>query len=65
MGCENDSREAQCGMKMRDGLVRFSAVLTVEEDGILIELADALKCSRAAAMRMLMETGSKHLKIEG
>jgi hypothetical protein len=65
LGCKNGSGEAKYGVKMREGLVRFTSVVTVEEYEILIKLAETLKCSRAAAMRMLIETGAKHLEIRG
>lgn len=50
---------------MAEDFVRFTSLLTREEYEILENLADRLKCTRSAAMRLLMETGAKHLKIEG
>lgn len=50
---------------MAEDLIRFTSLLTAEEYRSLADLADRLKCTRAAAMRLLVETGAKHLKIEG
>lgn len=44
---------------------QFSISVTAEQNEILESIADVLSCSRAAAVRLLIDVGSKHLEIRG
>jgi len=46
-------------------LIPITVMVTRQEFEILEKLTETLRCSRAAAMRLLIDVGSQHLEIRG